>query len=54
MGLLCCWLGNALRYRSLVDGAAVALLSRIASEQEAALVMAKHLKAKLSSGYEAV
>ena len=28
--------------------------SRFASEQEAALAMAEHLKAKLSKGYEAV
>ncbi len=30
------------------------LLSRFASEQEPALAMAEHLKAKLSKGYEAV
>ena len=39
------WVGSACR--RLVS-------SRFASEQEAALAMAEHLKAKLSKGYEAV
>jgi hypothetical protein len=43
------------RYYRLTIGSAGRLVSsRFASEQEDALAMAEHLKAKLSKGYEAV
>ncbi len=43
-----------LRESGRIGSAGRLVSSRFASEQEAALAMAEHLKAKLSKGYEAV
>ena len=54
MERLCCWRGKAVGCPPICWRSHESLLSRFASEQEAALAMAEHLEAKLRIGYNAV